>query len=144
MTSEASRLVQNFVRSVGEDIALYRKLAPLLQDQRMLYLTFDAEKLNQNINTQKPLIEKLNANAKMRSQVMDKLGLPLEQSSIEKIFNALPQSIAHKVRHQWQTLASLIEQCQQLNSDNGASSAAFHELISSLKEPSQHTYTELL
>jgi len=144
MASEASRLVQGFVRSIGEDIALYRKLAPLLQSQTALYLTFEADKLNQNIDAQKPLIEKLSANSKLRSQVLNKLGLPPEQSSTDKIINALPQSMAHKVRHQWQTLASLVEQCQQLNNDNGVSSASFHELISSLKEPSQHTYADFL
>ncbi|EVU17577.1 lfgN domain protein [Vibrio parahaemolyticus V-223/04] len=39
-------------------------------------------------------------------------------------------------------METLIKQCQQYNQSNGQSSAAFHELVSQLKQPVQHTYED--
>lgn len=142
MASEASRHIQSFIRTIGEDIALYRKLAQLLSAQPSLYLAFDAHDLQQNIDAQKPLLTKLNGNATLRSQIMKKLGLPATQGGTEKLFKALPQPLGKKVVQQWQLLGSLIAHCQQLNQSNGSSCADFHELVGTLNQPIQYTYAE--
>lgn len=144
MATDTSRVIQTFLRTVGEDIRLYRQLAPLLKAQKSLYLTFDANRLDDNIAEQKPLLEKLEHHANVRSHAMQTLGLTRDKKGVETLFNALPKQLSAQVNQQWQVLQSLIAQCQQYNHDNGVSSATFHELITQLKQPASHTYAEHL
>ncbi|MEF1300133.1 flagellar export chaperone FlgN, partial [Vibrio parahaemolyticus] len=91
---------------------------------------------------QTPILNKLSRSSNERSQCMRELGLPCNDSSVTRIFNALPAKIGAQARKQWTLLETLIKQCQQYNQSNGQSSAAFHELVSQLKQPVQHTYED--
>ncbi|MDF5063849.1 flagellar export chaperone FlgN, partial [Vibrio parahaemolyticus] len=140
MASAVSQRIQQFVRSISEDIKLYQQLLPLLQQQKVLYLKFDGEALNDNVQKQMPILNKLSRSANDRSQCMRALGLACNDASVKRIFNALPAQIGMQARKQWALLETLVSQCQQYNQSNGHSSAAFHELVSQLKQPVQHTY----
>ncbi|MBO0201931.1 flagellar export chaperone FlgN [Vibrio sp. Vb1166] len=142
MASAVSQRIQQFVRSISEDIKLYQQLLPLLQQQRVLYLKFDGEALNDNVQKQMPILNKLSRSANDRSQCMRALGLACNDASVKRIFNALPAQIGMQARKQWALLETLVSQCQQYNQSNGHSSAAFHELVSQLKQPVQHTYED--
>ncbi|ELB2768156.1 MULTISPECIES: flagellar export chaperone FlgN [Vibrio] len=142
MASAVSRRIQQFVRSISEDIKLYQQLLPLLQQQKVLYLKFDGEALNDNVQKQMPILNKLSRSANDRSQCMRALGLACNDASVKRIFNALPAQIGMQARKQWALLETLVSQCQQYNQSNGHSSAAFHELVSQLKQPVQHTYED--
>ncbi|NMS37629.1 flagellar protein FlgN, partial [Vibrio parahaemolyticus] len=124
--------IQQFVRSISEDIKLYQQLLPLLQQQKVLYLKFDGEALNDNVQKQMPILNKLSRSANDRSQCMRALGLACNDASVKRIFNALPAQIGMQARKQWALLETLVSQCQQYNQSNGHSSAAFHELVSQL------------
>lgn len=139
MASAVSQRIQQFVRSISEDIKLYQQLLPLLQQQKVLYLKFDGEALNDNVQKQMPILNKLSRSANDRSQCMRALGLACNDASVKRIFNALPAQIGMQARKQWALLETLVSQCQQYNQSNGHSSAAFHELVSQLKQPVQHT-----
>ncbi|MGR5131081.1 flagellar export chaperone FlgN [Vibrio alfacsensis] len=134
--------IQHFVRSISSDIKLYQQLLILIQQQKALYLKFDGEALNDNIQQQTPILDQLSRSAKERSHSMRALGLACNGTSVNKIFSALPANIRTQVTKQWTLLETLVTQCQQYNQSNGQSSAAFHELISKLKQPVQHTYEE--
>lgn len=142
MATTASHHIQKFVRSIAEDVKLYQQLSGLIQQQKALYLKFDGEALNENIQKQMPILNQLGRSASERSQLMRKLGLPCNESGVNRIFNALPAKIGTQARTQWTLLGSLVKQCQQDNQSNGQSSAAFQELVSQLKQPVQHTYEE--
>ncbi len=142
MASAVSQRIQQFVRSIYEDIKLYQQLLPLLQQQKVLYLKFDGEALNDNVQKQMPILNKLSRSANDRSQCMRALGLACNDASVKRIFNALPAQIGMQARKQWALLETLVSQCQQYNQSNGHSSAAFHELVSQLKQPVQHTYED--
>ena len=142
MATTASHHIQKFVRSIAEDVKLYQQLSGLIQQQKALYLKFDGEALNENIQKQMPILNQLGRSAIERSQLMRKLGLPCNESGVNRIFNALPAKIGTQARTQWTLLGSLVKQCQQDNQSNGQSSAAFQELVSQLKQPVQHTYEE--
>ncbi len=142
MASAVSQRIQQFVRSISEDIKLYQQLLPLLQQQKVLYLKFDGEALNDNVQKQMPILNKLSRSANDRSQCMRALGLACNDASVNRIFNALPTQIGMQARKQWALLETLVSQCQQYNQSNGHSSAAFHELVSQLKQPVQHTYED--
>ncbi|UTZ39209.1 flagellar protein FlgN [Vibrio campbellii] len=142
MATTASHHIQKFVRSIAEDVKLYQQLSGLIQQQKALYLKFDGEALNENIQKQMPILNQLGRSASERSQLMRKLGLPCNETSVNRIFNALPAKIGTQARTQWTLLGSLVKQCQQDNQSNGQSSAAFQELVSQLKQPVQHTYEE--
>ncbi len=142
MASAVSQRIQQFVRSISEDIKLYQQLLPLLQQQKVLYLKFDGEALNDNVQKQMPILNKLSRSANDRSQCMRALGLACNDASVKRIFNALPAQIGMQARKQWALLEMLVSQCQQYNQSNGHSSAAFHELVSQLKQPVQHTYED--
>ncbi|AGV19501.1 MULTISPECIES: flagellar export chaperone FlgN [Vibrio] len=142
MASAVSQRIQQFVRSISEDIKLYQQLLPLLQQQKVLYLKFDGEALNDNVQKQMPILNKLSRSANDRSQCMRALGLACNDASVKRIFNALPAQIGMQARKQWALLETLVSQCQQYNQSNGHSSAAFHELVSQLKQPVQHTYED--
>ncbi|MFV8456515.1 flagellar export chaperone FlgN [Vibrio owensii] len=142
MATAASQHIQQFVRSISEDIKLYQQLLGLIQLQKALYLKFDGKALSENIQKQMPILNQLGRSASERSQLMRKLGLPCNETSVNRIFNALPAKIGTQVRKQWTLLESLVKQCQQDNQSNGQSSAAFQELVSQLKQPVQHTYEE--
>lgn len=144
MATETSRVIQAFLRTISEDVRLYRKLTELLKVQKSLYLTFDATRLQQSIDQQQPLLDQLERNAALRSQTIQRLGLAADAHGVEKLFQALPKPLGAKVSQQWQLLQSLVAECQQLNHDNGVSSATFHELVSQLKQPASHTYAEQL
>lgn len=109
---------------------------------KALYLKFDGEALSENIQKQMPILNQLGRSVSERSQLMRKLGLPCNETSVNRIFNALPAKIGTQARKQWTLLESLVKQCQQDNQSNGQSSAAFQELVSQLKQPVQHTYEE--
>ncbi|AXB33795.1 flagellar protein FlgN [Vibrio campbellii] len=142
MATTASQHIQKFVRSIAGDVKLYQQLSGLIQQQKALYLKFDGEALNENIQKQMPILNQLGRSASERSQLMRKLGLPCNETGVNRIFNALPAKIATQARKQWTLLGSLVKQCQQDNQSNGQSSAAFQELVSQLKQPVQHTYEE--
>ncbi|EOX4904232.1 flagellar export chaperone FlgN [Vibrio alginolyticus] len=142
MASAVSQRIQQFVRSISEDIKLYQQLLPLLQQQKVLYLKFDGEALNDNVQKQMPILNELSRSANDRSQCMRALGLACNDASVKRIFNALPAQIGMQARKQWALLETLVSQCQQYNQSNGHSSAAFHELVSQLKQPVQHTYED--
>ncbi|HHF3056377.1 TPA: flagellar export chaperone FlgN [Vibrio alginolyticus] len=142
MASAVSQRIQQFVRSISEDIKLYQQLLPLLRQQKVLYLKFDGEALNDNVQKQMPILNKLSRSANDRSQCMRALGLACNDASVKRIFNALPAQIGMQARKQWALLETLVSQCQQYNQSNGHSSAAFHELVSQLKQPVQHTYED--
>ena len=142
MATTASHHIQKFVRSIAEDVKLYQQLSGLIQQQKALYLKFDGEALNENIQKQMPILNQLGRSASERTQLMRKLGLPCNESGVNRIFNALPAKIGTQARTQWTLLGSLVKQCQQDNQSNGQSSAAFQELVSQLKQPVQHTYEE--
>lgn len=142
MTSAASQHIQHFVRLIAADIKRYQQLLILVQRQKALYLTFDGSELSNNIKQQAPILDQLNRSASERTQSMRALGLPCNSAGAEKIINALPSHIRTQVKVQWTQLESLVKQCQQYNQSNGQSSAAFHELISHIKQPVQHTYEE--
>ncbi|USD31743.1 MULTISPECIES: flagellar protein FlgN [Vibrio] len=142
MASETSRVIQRFLTSIGDDIKSYRQLATLLQEQKSLYLSFDAAKLNQNLAEQKSLLKKLDQHASERSQAMKALRLTSDQAGISKLFSVLPPSLSNKVHAQWRELESLVKHCHALNQENGQSSASFHELMSHITQPSQDTYEE--
>lgn len=142
MASAVSQRIQQFVRSISEEIKLYQQLLPLLQQQKVLYLKFDGEALNDNVQKQMPILNKLSRSANDRSQCMRALGLACNDASVKRIFNALPAQIGMQARKQWALLETLVSQCQQYNQSNGHSSAAFHELVSQLKQPVQHTYED--
>ncbi|MDW2054307.1 flagellar export chaperone FlgN [Vibrio sp. 506] len=142
MASAVSQRIQQFVRSISEDIKLYQQLLPLLQQQKVLYLKFDGEALNDNVQKQMPILNKLSRSANDRSQCMRALGLACNDASVKRIFNALPAQIGMQARKQWALLETLVSQCQQYNQSNGHSSAAFHELVSQLKQPVQYTYED--
>ncbi|WP_182025941.1 flagellar export chaperone FlgN [Vibrio rotiferianus] len=142
MASPTSQLIQTFVKTIAVDIKLYQELLRLLQEQASIYLTFDSEALNCNIAKQMPILNQLGTHATERSLCMRKLHLPTNEQSVQRIFNALPAKLNVQARAQWNTLEGLINQCQTFNQRNGQSSAAFHELMSQLKHPVQHTYEE--
>ncbi|MGR5236440.1 flagellar export chaperone FlgN [Vibrio alfacsensis] len=142
MVTAASQHIQHFVRSISSDIKLYQQLLILIQQQKALYLKFDGVALNDNIQQQTPILNQLSRSASERSHAMRALGLTCNDSGVNKIFNALPGHIGTQVRKQWTMLETLVTQCQQYNQSNGQSSAAFHELISQIKQPVQHTYEE--
>lgn len=144
MKSKVTELVQQFIQTIGKDIALYQKLLPLLKSQKEIYLTFDAGQLTKNIDQQKPLLEQLNSNSVLRTDIMKQLGLPANNQGAIKLLNVLPGDLSVKAKQLWQVLNSLVMQCQEYNHDNGASCASFHELISQIQAPEQHTYSEHL
>ena len=142
MATAASQYIQQFVRSISEDIQRYQQLLVLIQQQKRLYLQFDGESLNDNIQKQTPILNQLSRSAHERSQLMRSLGLVNNQSGVNRIFNALPAKISAPARKQWALLESLVLQCQQSNQSNGQSSAAFQELLNQIQQPAQHTYEE--
>ncbi len=99
MASAVSQRIQQFVRSISEDIKLYQQLLPLLQQQKVLYLKFDGEALNDNVQKQMPILNKLSRSANDRSQCMRALGLACNDASVKRIFNALPAQIGMQARN---------------------------------------------
>ncbi|MGU3841702.1 flagellar export chaperone FlgN, partial [Vibrio diabolicus] len=89
MASAVSQRIQQFIRSIPEDIKLYQQLIPLLQQQKTLYLKFDGEALSNNVQKQMPILNKLSRSASDRSQCMRELGLACNDASVKRIFNAL-------------------------------------------------------
>jgi len=138
----ASQYIQQFVRSISEDIQRYQQLLVLIQQQKALYLQFDGELLNDNIQKQMPILNQIAHSTQERSQLMRSLGVLNDQSGVNRIFNALPSKVSVPARKQWALLESLVLQCQQSSQNNGQSSAAFQELLNQIQQPAQHTYEE--
>lgn len=142
MASEKQLLIQEFIRSISDDIKLYQKLMVLQQQQSTLYLNFDAVALTANVDQQTPILDRLNHNAVKRTQCMRKLGLSADEKGVSKIFSILPEKLRLAVTKQWRQLEALIKQSQQYNQKNGQSSASFHELMSQFTNASPDTYEE--
>lgn len=143
MNANKTQLAQQFVGTIRADIQRYQQLAQLLKAQKPLYLQFDGAALDANLNQLNPLLEELNQSAATRSNCMKMLNLPVNEQGANRLLNALPAPIKPGILKQWAKLQSLIQHCQQLNHDNGQSSASFHELIKQIFQPEQHTYQEL-
>ncbi|MDN3609434.1 flagellar protein FlgN [Vibrio ostreicida] len=141
-TSDPSRLIKQYVKTIGQDIRLYQQLTPLLREQKQLYLTLDATRLSANLEQQKPLLNQLIAHAEERRQTMITLALPVEKRGVDKLISLLPPAISKQVSAQCRMLQGMIEQCQKLNQDNGQTSANFHELMVQITQPNQHTYAD--
>ncbi|WP_341662433.1 flagellar protein FlgN [Vibrio sp.] len=142
MSSKTSHLIQSFFNTLVQDIKSYQKLETLLKQQKSLYLHFDADKLERNTAQQQPLLTLLRQHAHQRSQIMATFQLPTDKQGVERFFSALPPTAAEKLQALWLELETLIKRCQVLNQENGQTSASFHELVASLTNPQQHTYTE--
>ncbi|MBU2898661.1 flagellar export chaperone FlgN [Vibrio hepatarius] len=144
MTTKNSYLIQSFFNTLVRDFKAYQKLEVLLKQQKLLYLSFDAEKLEQNLTLQQSLLSQLQQHAQKRSQIMVSLQLSADKTGIERFFSALPSAAGKKVRCQWQHLENMVKRCQTLNQENGQTSANFHELMVSVTSAEQHTYQEHL
>ena len=141
MASDATRLAKDFINTISEDITLYRQLKQILSEQHQAYIDFDDQCLLNNLSLQEPLLESLSKHASLRESIMGKLGLPNSRVGVEALLGALPDAVESKVRSQWQTLESLIDQCQEQNQLNAVCSANFQELLGSVFNPNQHTYS---
>ncbi len=144
MTVRTFHLIQTFVHSIDKDIESYEQLLDLLQQQKMLYFKFDEHALSSIVSQQMAIIEQLSSSASERSRSIRKLGLPSNEQSVYRIFNALPFRFKTQVRERWTLLKLLVKECQQMNRSNGQSSAALYELINQIKHPVQYTYEECL
>ncbi|GAA5645320.1 MULTISPECIES: flagellar protein FlgN [Vibrio] len=142
MAQTKSQRIQTFFRSVGDDIKLYHQLLPLLKKQQTLYLAFNGPELSENIRQQVPILNQLSQSAQQRAQCMESLGLPASEQGVQSLLKVLPTTLRNQATRQWQSLHQLVDECQQCNQNNGKSSAAFHEMLSQLVSPGQHTYQE--
>ncbi|MFD2015055.1 flagellar export chaperone FlgN [Vibrio olivae] len=107
-----------------------------------LYLQFNGEALDTNLRQVNPILDALGQSANTRTQCMKQLHLPANEQGANRLLHALPAPIKPGILKQWAKLQSLVKRCQQLNYENGQSSASFHELIKPIFQPEQHTYQE--
>ncbi len=142
MNSSKTQLAQQFVGTIKADIERYQKLAQLLKAQKPLYLHFNGAALENNLSQLNPLLDELNQSASTRTHCMKLLNLPANEQGANRLLNALPAPIKPGMLKQWARLQSLVQHCQQLNHENGQSSASFHELMKHIFQPEQHTYQE--
>ncbi len=142
MNSSKTRLAQQFVGTIRADIERYQQLAQLLEAQKPLYLQFNGEALDTNLRQVNPILDALGQSANTRTQCMKQLHLPANEQGANRLLHALPAPIKPGILKQWAKLQSLVKHCQQLNYENGQSSASFHELIKPIFQPEQHTYQE--
>ncbi len=142
MAQTKTQLIQNFVTTLSTDCHYYTELLKLLQQQQSLYLTFDSDKLNDNLHAQQPILSHLQHNAAQRHQSLKLLGLPNNEQGAQKLLSVLPAKIRQPATAQWQRLHALIAKCQQCNQENGQNTAMFQELLERIIQPNQHTYGE--
>lgn len=142
MAQTKSQQIQTFLRTIGNDIKLYRQLLPLLQTQRSLYIKFDSASLTANVQQQMPILNQLHQSAQLRTQCMKNLGLSNSDHGVQALLKVLPNPLRTQATQQWQQLHLLVEQCQHYNQMNGRSSATFHEMLAQIVQPEQHTYQE--
>ncbi|PSV26199.1 MULTISPECIES: flagellar protein FlgN [unclassified Photobacterium] len=117
------------IKDIQCDIVDYRQLYQLMLKQHQCYLKFDGMLLSQLTEQQLPLLSKLTQRSQQRAQQLHKLGLPINNQSMNKLIHALPNAIKSKLQQQWQTLETLVKQCHDLNQRNGILSANFSELL---------------
>ncbi|NLS13739.1 flagellar protein FlgN [Vibrio sp. SM6] len=144
MAISASQLIQQFLRSVSQETALYQQLLTLQHDQHTLYLQFSGPELEHNLDKQQPLLTQLKQAAQQRSTVLQQLGVGNTPQGVERIMKALPEALQLKARQQWHALERAIIHCQEANQRNGQTSATFHELVEPLLHPRSDTYQEPL
>ncbi|KXF81060.1 flagellar protein FlgN [Enterovibrio coralii] len=142
MAPNATQLIQYFLQTVSHDIKHYEQLLDLLKRQRVLYVSFDAVALQENLAAQQPLLNTLKTSSRQRQDCLKQLGLEDSNRGVSRLQNALPSALKKKAMVQWDSLQRLVEQCQQYNNDNGQVSASFHEMISGVIKPAADIYHE--
>lgn len=142
MSANKTQLIQTFLRTISHDVRHYQALLPLLKKQRELYLTFDADLLQSNIEQQTPHLNALKRSSAERSQSLQQLGLSRDEAGVNRLLAVLPATLGVQAKEQWSTLKNLVEQCQRYNTENGQTSATFHEMVTSITATSSDTYQE--
>ncbi|WP_428775215.1 flagellar protein FlgN [Vibrio sp.] len=142
MAISKTQSIQNFIRTIGQDIQHYRRLVPLLEQQQKLYLQFDGRALSDNLRRQTPLLQQMQQTASQRSSSLRQIGLAADEKGVQRLLNALPTPLKNQVANQWRELQRLVSRCQQLNQQNGHSSANFHEMLVNLTQRDVDTYPD--
>ncbi|MCG3863982.1 MULTISPECIES: flagellar protein FlgN [unclassified Photobacterium] len=123
------QMIAVLIKDIQCDIVDYRQLYQLMQQQHQCYLKFDGELLSRLTEQQLPLLKQLTQRSQLRTKQLHKLGLPINNQSMNKLIHALPNAIQSKLQQQWHTLETLVKQCHKLNQRNGVLSANFSELL---------------
>ena len=133
--SKTQAVVQAIVAGIKEDIVNFGRYQQLLAQQQVLMQVHETELLSRlNARHEKYHLGLL-AQANKRQAQLISLGLPADESGMERLFGALNQASATRVRQLWQQLEALICACKAQNDINGELLAGQQELLNKIMHP---------
>ncbi|MGR5340888.1 flagellar export chaperone FlgN [Vibrio astriarenae] len=142
MNSDKIAAIKAFIQEVSLDVKDYQALLKVLRTQHILLAQRDSKRLEQTAAQYQQFLAKLENRAAKRSQLLIKIGVSSDAQGVDKLINALPDSIAQPLTKNWNKLQAVVSECQTQNERNGNLLSMQHSILSELTHKSEpQTYS---
>ncbi|MGR5120349.1 flagellar export chaperone FlgN [Vibrio astriarenae] len=142
MNSDKIAAIKAFIQEVSLDVKDYQALLKVLRTQHILLAQRDSKRLEQTAAQYQQFLAKLENRAAKRSQLLIKIGVSSDAQGVDKLINALPDSIAQPLTKNWNKLQAVVSECQAQNERNGNLLSMQHSILSELTHKSEpQTYS---
>lgn len=121
--------LQQIVMGVQSDLAEYQQLKRLLNEQHNLLRRRDVRILSDLLTRQQELVNRLQKNANLRSELLAELGLNADDHGMSVLLERLPAPLVGRLSPQWRQLKDLVNQCKHQNDVNGRVLLTQYEVI---------------
>ncbi|QIA64544.1 hypothetical protein GT360_14050 [Vibrio astriarenae] len=139
MNSDKIAAIKAFIQAVNLDVQDYQALLKVLKAQHTMLTKRDSERLEQTAAQYQKFLAKLEDRAAKRSQLLMRIGVSSDAKGVEKLIEALPDSIAKPLTKNWIKLQESVSECQAQNERNGHLLSMQQSILTELTQSSSES-----
>ncbi|GAL14339.1 LfgN protein [Vibrio astriarenae] len=139
MNSDKIAAIKAFIQEVNLDVQDYQALLKVLKAQHTMLTKRDSERLEQTAAQYQKFLAKLEDRAAKRSQLLMRIGVSSDAKGVEKLIEALPDSIAKPLTQNWIKLQESVSECQAQNERNGHLLSMQQSILTELTQSSSES-----
>lgn len=139
MNSDKIAAIKAFIQEVNLDVQDYQALLKVLKAQHTMLTKRDSERLEQTAAQYQKFLAKLEDRAAKRSQLLMRIGVSSDAKGVEKLIEALPDSISKPLTQNWIKLQESVSECQAQNERNGHLLSMQQSILTELTQSSSES-----
>lgn len=134
MSSVKTDAIKTFIKEVNLDIKEYQSLLKVMRAQHVLMTNRDSQRLEKAAKQHQQVLNWVNERAKQRTELLITIGVTPDANGVDRLINALPDTIATPLRTNWNKLHKVVLECQAQNERNSSLLSMQHGILSELTQ----------